>query len=143
MKRKLDKNLAIKLINQYADNYKRVEEENKCLQKEISDLKSNLNVNKEIIESFFKKDKTKFDSKATLYYTKTKEEISTLNARNEQLKKENTNLRIKSLKYESIINDSLSKYKTSTTEMENRLFVMENALKKKNNIIEWLKKKNK
>lgn len=141
MKRKLDKNLAIKLINQYADNYKRVEEENKCLQKEISDLKSNLNVNKEIIESFFKKDKTKFDSKATLYYTKTKEEISTLNARNEQLKKENTNLRIKSLKYESIINDSLSKYKTSTTEMENRLFVMENALKKKNNIIEWLKKK--
>lgn len=141
MKRKLDKNLAIKLINQYADNYKRVEEENKCLQKEISDLKSNLNVNKEIIESFFKNDKAKFDNKATLYFTKTKEEISTLNARNEQLKKENTNLRIKSLKYESIINDSLSKYKTSTTEMENRLFVMENALKKKNNIIEWLKKK--
>ena len=66
MKRKLDKNLAIKLINQYADNYKRVEEENKCLQKEISDLKSNLNVNKEIIESFFKNDKAKFDNKATL-----------------------------------------------------------------------------
>ena len=55
--------------------------------------------------------------------------------------KDNSDLRIKVLKYETVINDSLSKYKTSTTEMSNKLFVMENALKKKNNIIEWLKKK--
>lgn len=141
MKRKLDKTLALKLINQYADNYKRVEEENKSLQKEINDLKSNLNVNKEIIESFFKNDKTKLEAKANLYIAKTKEEIDTLNKRNEELMKDNSDLRIKVLKYETVINDSLSKYKTSTTEMSNKLFVMENALKKKNNIIEWLKKK--
>ena len=57
MKRKLDKQTALKLINQYADNYKRIEDENKALQQEVKDLKSNLNVNKEIIESFFKSDK--------------------------------------------------------------------------------------
>ena len=141
MKRKLDKHTALKLINQYADNYKRIEEENKALQQEVKDLKSNLNVNKEIIESFFKSDKTKLETQLNVFFSKSKEEITTLNKRNEALTKENSELRIKSLKYESIINDSLSQFKSSTSELENKIFILENSLKKKNNIIDLLNKK--
>ena len=141
MKRKLDKQTALKLINQYADNYKRIEDENKALQQEVKDLKSNLNVNKEIIESFFKSDKTKLETQLNVFFSKSKEEINTLNKRNESLTKENSELRIKSLKYESIINDSLSQFKSSSTELENKIFILENSLKKKNNIIDLLNKK--
>lgn len=141
MKKRLDKSTALKLINQYADNYKRLEEENRNLQNEIIDLKSNLNVNKEIIGSFFKNDKAKLDVKFTDLFSKKEEEIKLLNERNETLTKENSSLRIKNLKYETVISNSFSNYYSSSNELNNRIFILENALKKKNNIIEWLKKK--
>ena len=53
MKKKFERNFANKIINQYADNYKLLEKENLNLKNEIMDIKSNLNINKEIIESFF------------------------------------------------------------------------------------------
>ena len=54
MKLNDEKKSAIKLINQYAERYKRVDQENKDLMNEIEDLKNNLKISKDIIDSFFK-----------------------------------------------------------------------------------------
>ena len=46
---------AIKLLNQYADSYHQLEEQINFLKKENSDLHQNLQINKDIIQTFFKK----------------------------------------------------------------------------------------
>ena len=38
MKKKLDRNFVVKVINQYADNYKLLEDENLNLKNEIDDI---------------------------------------------------------------------------------------------------------
>ena len=48
------KETAIKLINKYADEYHILEIENKNLKRINKDLKANIKINKEIIDSFFK-----------------------------------------------------------------------------------------
>ena len=62
--KKPDNNFYVKIINQYADDYKLLEEENIILKNENGDLKWNLNINKEIKESFFKKG----ENKKNIYY---------------------------------------------------------------------------
>ena len=44
-KKGYDKKVALKLINQYADQYNRVAEENKCIKMQINDLQSNIVIN--------------------------------------------------------------------------------------------------
>lgn len=45
----VDKKTAVKLINNYAESYKKKEFENALLQKQINDLQNNLKLNKTII----------------------------------------------------------------------------------------------
>ena len=52
-KKGYDKKVALKLINQYADQYNRISEENKCIRMQLKDLQSNIAINKQIIETFF------------------------------------------------------------------------------------------
>ena len=138
-KKKLDKNFYVKIINQYADNYKLLEEENNSLKNENKDLKTNLNVNKEIIESFFKKG----DEKNTylLYLNNLKEEIKQIEEKNEKLKKDNIDLHQKIIKNDNTMSEFLTKKSDRTREIKNRIFILENIIVKKNSIIENLKKK--
>ena len=48
--KRFDRKSALKLINKYADECNRINEEKKSLEFEIKDLKANINVNKEIID---------------------------------------------------------------------------------------------
>ena len=48
--KRYDRKVALKLINKYADECNRVEEEKKSLQLEVNDLRANIIVNKEIID---------------------------------------------------------------------------------------------
>ena len=50
---KNEKKTALKLINKYADSYNSIILENKTLKIENNDLRSNLKINKEIIDGFF------------------------------------------------------------------------------------------
>ena len=138
-KKKLDKNFYVKIINQYADNYKLLEEENNSLKNENKDLKTNLNVNKEIIESFFKKG----DEKNTylLYLNNLKEEIKQIEEKNEKLNKDNIDLHQKIIKNDNTMSEFLTKKSDRTREIKNRIFILENIIVKKNSIIENLKKK--
>ena len=139
MKKKLDKNFVIKIINQYADNYKLLEKENSNLKKEIIDLKSNLVINKEIIESFFKKDEAK--NTYLLYLNNLKNEMKEIENKNEKLSKDNNELHNRLIKNDNILNEYIIKKSDRTREYKNRIFILENLIVKKNAIIENLKRK--
>jgi hypothetical protein len=139
MKKKFERNFAIKIINQYADNYKLLEKENLNLKNEIMDIKSNLNINKEIIESFFKKDES--EKSYLLYLNQLKTEMKALEEQKEKLTKEKNSLHDELIKNENIINKLLTKKEDKTKEYKNKIFVLENIIIKKNALIENLEKK--
>ena len=139
MKKKFERNFAIKIINQYADNYKLLEKENLNLKNEIMDIKSNLNINKEIIESFFKKDES--EKSYLLYLNQLKTEMKALEEQKEKLTKEKNSLHDEIIKNENIINKLLTKKEDRTKEYKNKIFVLENIIIKKNALLENLEKK--
>ena len=78
---------AIKLLNQYADSYHQLEEQFNNLKKENKDLLQNLQINKEIIQTFFKK--TTMDKKVDFFIEKIQQENQILLEQITDLKKEN------------------------------------------------------
>lgn len=130
-----EKKSAIKLINQYAERFKRLDLENKDLQNEIDDLKKNLRLSKEIIDSFFKSEQKE---KSKVFLKNTKEEIKNLNQSIENLRKNLKESRDKNTYYEIIMNESIMKHKDKSEDLENKIFVLENAIKKKDAIICYL-----
>ena len=135
MKVQEEKKSAIKLINQYAEQYKRVDLENKSLLNEIADLKKNLKISKEIIESFFKPEQKE---KSKIFLRKTKEEIQNLNSTIDSLRKEIKECRDKNTYYEIILSESILKYRDCTDDMNTKIFFLENLIKKKDSVICYL-----
>ena len=75
------KNIAIKLVNKYADSYKMLTYENKSLKDEINDLRLNINLNKEIISTFYNNNNNNNlnkDEKLIFIFNKLKEENKNL-----------------------------------------------------------------
>ena len=143
MKKKYDKNFALKIINQYADSYNQLEKENNNLKNQINELKVNLNINKEIINSFFKKDKEIFNKNFQLLLNKNTEEIKLLNDKILKLTKENSHLNEKLIKYNNSINSyfNFNDKKDKTYDLKQKIFIFENVIKKKNSELNYLKKK--
>ena len=137
--KRYDRKVALKLINKYADECNRVEEEKKSLQLEVNDLRANIIVNKEIIDKLFNSNLTQ-DEKTKELIISLKNEINILNNRITQLNKENSNLRTKVSTYEKIINSDIDDYRESTNELNDKIFILENENQKKENIITSLKK---
>ena len=143
MKKKYDKNFALKIINQYADSYNQLEKENNNLKNQINELKVNLNINKEIINSFFKKDKEIFNKNFQLLLNKNTEEIKLLNDKILKLTNENSHLNEKLIKYNNSINSyfNFNDKKDKTYDLKQKIFIFENVIKKKNSELNYLKKK--
>lgn len=135
MKANDEKKAAIKLINQYAEQYNRKETENKMLQVEIEDLKKNIRINKEIIDGFFNPEQKE---KSKLFLRKTKEEIALLNQTNANLRNEIKQFKEKIAYYEILLNESILKYNNSTDALQLKIFSLENLIKKKDAIIYYL-----
>jgi hypothetical protein len=93
MKTTDDKKTALKLLDKYAESHKRLEEENKILRTEITDLRVNLKINKEIIQGFFQCGNS--EEKSTLFLKKLKDENLNMNSIIEKLMKEKDDLREK------------------------------------------------
>ena len=137
--KRYDRKVALKLINKYADECNRVEEEKKSLQLEVNDLRANIIVNKEIIDKLFNNNLS-IDEKSKELILSFKKEINILNNRIKQINKENSNLRIKVASYEKIINSDIEEYRESTNELNDKIFILENENQKKENIIMSLNK---
>ena len=137
--KRYDRKVALKLINKYADECNRVEEEKKSLQLEVNDLRANIIVNKEIIDKLFNNNLS-IDEKSKELILSFKKEINILNNRIKQINKENSNLRIKVASYEKIINSDIEEYRESTNDLNDKIFILENENQKKENIIISLNK---
>ena len=128
-----DKKTALKLINKYDDSYNLIIQENKALKTEITDLRTNIKINKEIIEGFFSQSKQK--DKTILCISKYKEEIQKLYTQNEQLNREIETLHNTIAYKEQTYNELLIREKEQNESLKTRIFILEQANEKKDNII--------
>ena len=129
----IGKKTALKLLNKYADSFNNIKEENKLLKSQIEDLRSNLKINKSIIESFFSKLAPKDKEKSILSIIKTENE--NLFKQNEELRKKNDELNSKINVSEQTHADILSQTKEENESLKTKNFVLEQTLLKKDNII--------
>ena len=143
MKSEYPQNTALKLINKYADSYNLILEENKQLKRQIDDLKSNLLMNKDIISNIFKDLKNTKKPESSSYSQLLKQlsnENMNIYKQMDKISNERDKLRAEliQIKEEKIsCQDQLSQenYKLKT-----QLFVLQQEIEKKNNIIQTYKK---
>ena len=136
---KSDKKTALKLINKYADSYNVIIQENKALKAEIKDLRTNIKINKEIIEGFFSQSKQK--EKNALFIAKYKEEADKLYHQNEQLNQEIESLHNQINFKDQTFSELLNREKEQNETLKTQIFILEQTNKKKDNIIAIQKKK--
>ena len=132
--KRFDRKSALKLINKYADECNRINEEKKSLELEINDLKANINVNKEIIDKLLNPSLT-IDSKSKIILECIEKEKNIIIDRKNQLEIENKNLRKKITYYENIINGEIEINKDNIKDLKDKIFILENENKKKENLI--------
>ncbi len=110
----------------------------------MKNLYINLKINKDIIETVYKS--TSNSEKENILSIKLREENENIYRENEFLKKEIEKLRSKVSYYENIFNDSIYAYRESTESLENKIFILQNSIIKKDNLIQSMldkiKKKN-
>ena len=133
------KKTALKLINKYADSFNLIKDENKQLKMQIEDLKSNLKINKSIIEGFFSKLNSK--EKESSIISQIKKENLNLYNQNEQLRKKIEDLNAKININQQNYLESTIQIKEENEHLKTKLFMMEQVLQKKDNIINRNKKK--
>ena len=124
---------ALKLLSNYAESYKILEKENKSLQHYINDLKANLKISKEIINTFLT---TNSDKKyQTLSFTYQKQQ-KLLSSRIEELTKTNIELEKQNLQ----LIESLNLLREQIESSKTKIFLLEQIIEKKDNIILSYKK---
>lgn len=80
----VDKRTAVKLINNYAESYKKKENENADLQRQVDDLQKSLKLNKVIINTLTSN--LSDDEKTKEYISNLNAEISSIYSRNQELR---------------------------------------------------------
>jgi len=100
---------------------------------EINDYKTNLRINKEIISGLF--GNMNPDEKSNFIMIKLNEELNLNNKKYKNTKKENEEMKAKINYYENIINESIFKHLENIDILKNKIFILENSINKKDNII--------
>ena len=127
------KKTALKLLNKYADSFNTIKEENKQLKIQIQDLNSNLKINKSIIESFFSKLNSK--ERESSIISKIQEENSNLYKQNEELRKKIEELNSKMNINQQNYLESTTQTKEENEHLKTKIFMLEQIVQKKDNII--------
>ena len=132
-----DKNLetttALKLLNTYADSYKVLEKEKNSLEQYIKDLKTNLKISKDIINTFLSSNSDKKLQTLSFSYQKQQKFLST---RIDELTKINIELEKKNFK----LTETLNILKEEIEISKSKIFLLEQTIEKKENIIISFKK---
>ena len=124
---------VLKLLNSYAESYKVLENENKSLKQYISDLKTNLKVSKQIIDTFISKNSENKYQEIILNLQKDNKTSSEIN---EELTKKNLQLQKEFSKFKEII----SNLREEIEDLKTKKFILEESLLKKDSIIMAQKK---
>ena len=126
--------MAIKVMNEYAENYKYLEKQYKQLKQELSDTKTNLQISKEIIDVFM--------TKCSDPKLKLSEIIKSLNKKINWYHDINTKL----VEDNTTLNNLVNKHTLTSSKLSEELdfiktkyFILEQSNKKKDSIIKNLK----
>ena len=136
---KNEKKTALKLINKYADSYNSIILENKALKIENNDLRSNLKINKEIIDGFFS-NKT-FKEKVESFINSYKQENKNLYIQNSMLSKQLETINSKISYNKQIFSETVTQIKEDNEKLKTKNFLNEQLILKKNSIIAQQQKK--
>lgn len=133
-----NKKTALRLCNKYAEEYKSLELQLNSYKMENNDLRTNIQVQKEIINSFFTSQP--FDTKSKLILTKQKEEIDLLTNQLCEMAKRIT----KEREYYSLMKNkielSFSVVEKENERIKNDNFILDNLLQEKVALIEKMKR---
>ena len=124
---------VLKLLNSYAESYKILEKENKSLKQYISDLKTNLKVSKQIIDTFISKNSENKYQEIILNLQKDNKNSSEIN---EELTKKNLQLQKEFSKFK----ETISNLREEIEDLKTKKFMLEESLLKKDSIIMAQKK---
>ena len=139
MIKKNEKKTALKLLDKYADEYNDLQKRTKELLKENQDLKSNLRINKDIIDSFFKS--ISLDSKMKSIINGLKNEINLLssNLQSSQSKVKDLFVEISELK-QTLSKNSII-YSQESDRLKSEIFCLQNIIIQKDNLFRAIKPK--
>ena len=130
---RIETTTALKLLSNYAESYKILEKENKSLQHYINDLKTNIQISKEIINTFLSANSDKKYQTLSFSYQKQQKLLS---SRIEELTKTNIEIEKQNFRLLESINLLKEQIETSKT----KIFLLEQTIEKKENIILSYKK---
>ena len=122
---------ALKLLNQYANSYHLLESQITSLKQENKDLKSNLQINKEIIQTFFQG--TTHEQAINDFHSKLKQENEILQSKLKHLESQ-----INFLQNNKELN--ITNYTDKIEQFQSKIFLLENLLQEKETQITILKK---
>ena len=137
MQNQFDIITAKKLLSSYAEKVNYYMKENKLLRNELKDVKTTLDINKEILYKNINEQK---NEKKNKIFTKLKEENERLTKKLEELYKDKIDLEKKLYKCQQDLEDSIVKRQEIENNEKTSSFKYDNLLKEKENIIYQLKK---
>ena len=137
MQKKFDVSTAKKLLSLYAEKVNYYMKENKILQMELNDTKTSLEINKEILYKQLNKGVKEKEKKVLI---KLKEENDRLNKKNSELYKNKVELEKKLYVIQQQLDESLMKNQELLDNQNTEIFLIENKIKEKDNLIFQLKK---
>jgi len=137
MQKKFDVSTAKKLLSLYAEKVNFYMKENKALQMELNDTKTSLEINKEILYKQLNKVIKEKEKKVLI---KLKEENDRLNKKNSELYKNKVELEKKLYVIQQQLDESLMKNQELLDNQNTEIFLIENKIKEKDNLIFQLKK---
>ena len=137
MQKKFDVSTAKKLLSLYAEKVNFYMKENKALQMELNDTKTSLEINKEILYKQLNKVVKEKEKKVLI---KLKEENDRLNKKNSELYKNKIELEKKLYSIQQQLDEALMKNQELLDNQNTEIFLIENKIKEKDNLIFQLKK---
>ena len=119
----------------YAESYNALLSENLSLKDEIKDLKQNLNINKEVINSFFKEIKENKKNAYGILLQKLSEENVSIYKQIEKISNERNKLRSELIQIKDEKVSGQDQLSQENNQLKTKIFLLEQDIVKKNNII--------
>ena len=139
MIKKNEKQTALRLLGKYADEYHVLQRKTQELIQENNDLKSNLKINKEIIDSFFQN--INLDIKMKNIFQGLKKENHSLSSSLKECTKTISELHQQIDNLNQLLSKNSIIYSQETDKIKSEVFVLKNVIIQKDNQIKSLKLK--
>ncbi len=130
-----------KIISEYAEKIILYMKENKSLKTQLEDLRITLTINKDMLNNQIKSlaSNTKINVQLAQIISSLQEENIQISNRNVKLYNDNLQLETKLYKCQQDLNDKIRYYEKIIKELEDKIFILENKLVEKDNLMKQYK----